>query len=436
MQTTSLDIVQKLRDHGFEALYAGGFVRDMLLGIEAKDIDIATNATPDQIEEIFENTYPIGKAFGVIHVNQNGFSFEIATFRRDGEYEDGRRPKTVHFSDSREDALRRDFTINGLFYDPITKKIIDYVGGQKDLEERVVQFIGTPDERIQEDHLRMLRAVRFAHQINGQFEPQTYASIKKHAKLVGDVSKERIRDELNKMLISKTRAKALEDLQDLGLLTLIFPELEKLKGIAQPRKYHREGSVWDHVMKGIMSIKSSNINLIWATLLHDIGKPDTYHMDERIRFNGHAEKSAEIAEVVLTRLRFSNREKEQIVWAVKNHMSLFHLIGEDTSEKTKREWFMHPAFPLLLELHRADVLGTSPHDLTSYNALKNAYQIRKEAGQLKIPKLISGDEIGELLGLKEGKEIGKILEEIKDKQMLGEIETRAEVIEYITRQNT
>jgi len=435
MKDTAASIVKRLKEKGFTAYYAGGAVRDMLLGIDHGDIDIATSATPDEIEQLFVKTYPIGKEFGVIHVHEEGHQFEVATFRNDSGYSDGRRPDFVTFSNAQEDAKRRDFTINGMFYDPLTKKVIDHVGGEADLKEGVIRFIGDPEERIKEDHLRLLRAVRFAHQIKGQFEPATYEAIKKHAHLIKDVSQERVRDELNKMLLQDTRANAMEDLQDLGLLTHIFPELEKLKGVAQPKRYHREGSCWNHAMQSISSLKKErgdNIKLIWAVLLHDIGKPATFSVEERIRFDGHAQASAEIARKVLRRLRFSNRDVEEICWAVEHHMSLFHLIEDKTSEVRKRTWFLNPAFEILLELHRADIEGTTPSDLTSYKKLKRQY--KKIIKKLKrIPKLLSGHEVAELTGLQPGKELGDIMKALSEQQLLEKITTQKQAISFVKK---
>lgn len=435
MKTIANEIIKRLQKDGYTAYIAGGAVRDMLLGLPSKDIDIATSATPDQIELTFSKTYPIAKHYGVMHVMEGGQLFEVATFRSDSGSSDGRHPDYVTFTDPRKDALRRDFTINGMFYDPTTDVIMDYVEGRRDLEERVVRFIGDPQRRIEEDHLRMLRAVRFAHQIRGQYEPKTYQAIKDNASLIQDVSWERVRDELDKMLLMETRAGALEDLQDLGLLQYILPEVEKLKGVAQPRQYHREGSVWDHAMAGLRSLNAcDDIELIWAVLLHDVGKPDTFHVAERVRFDGHAERSAEIADSLLRRLRFPNASRERIVWAILHHMSLMHIVDEKTSRATRMKWLLHEDFPLLLELQRADASGTDPADLTLYHRLEKAYHDAKNQMESLPPKIISGDILIRECGLTKGKQLGQYLDEIYDLQLEGKIATRAEAIAYVKKE--
>ncbi len=434
MVPTGIQIVKKLRTEGFEAYFAGGFVRDLLLGREHKDVDIATSAKPEEVEELFSKTYPVGKSFGVVHIIEGDHQFEVATFRKDSPTSDGRRPKYVAYGTLEEDAERRDFTINGMYYDPIEEKVIDLVGGEGDLRERVIRFIGDPKTRIHEDYLRLLRAVRFAHQIQGQYEPKTYEAVKELSSHITTVSWERIRDEINKMLLSSTRAEAMEDLQDLGLLSHTVPELEKLKGVAQPRTYHKEGSVWNHAMQAIKTLKApfdEDIRLIWGVLLHDIGKPETFHVEERIRFDGHAEASARIAREVLTRLRFPKRDVEHITWAVEHHMSLFHLLGDRTSEVRKRKWFLHPAFPLLLEIHHADILGTSPHDLSSYRKLMREYKRFVKKHGTEFAPLVGGKRIMEWTGLKQGKELGALLEDLKEKQLLGEHKKEKDVRSYI-----
>ncbi len=298
MHITAIDLVKTLHKAGFQAYFAGGCVRDMLMGNAPKDIDIVTDALPDELEELFEHTIPIGKQFGVIIVVQNGHHFEIATFRSDSGYSDGRRPDAVTFTTAENDAKRRDFTINGMFYDPIAEKYLDYINGLKDLKAKLIRFIGNADERIQEDHLRLLRAIRFRNQFDFQYEPDTYEAVKKYAPLILEkVSKERIRDELNKMIMDKTLpSMAFEDMSHLGILELIIPELEKLRGCAQPMKFHKEGDVWTHTMAALDSLPpDASLLARWATLLHDIGKPDTFELKERIRFNSHASMGAKIA---------------------------------------------------------------------------------------------------------------------------------------------
>lgn len=436
MYSTAVQIVQTLRKNGFDAYFAGGFVRDLLLKKEHKDIDIATSAHPEQIEALFSKTYPIGKQFGVILVQESGHTFEVASFRSDSGYSDGRRPDFVTFTTAKEDAQRRDFTINGMFYDPLKEEVLDFVGGKRDVEARVIRFIGNPVERLREDHLRLLRAVRFAHQIDGQFEPNTYAAIKQEAHLITNVSAERIQQELSKILLLRSRARALEDLQDLGLLQYILPEVELLKGVAQPKNFHQEGSVWDHAMKSIDSLSgedAEDITLIWAVLLHDIGKPATFSVDERIRYNGHAEVSAEMASVIMKRLKFPNTYSEKIQWAIGRHMSLEHLSDPDTPEISRRKFITHPWFPFLLELHKADVQGTIPADLQLYEDLLKIHKDIISSLPQVLPKLISGDEVMKLMHVEKGPELGKIMTEIKDWQLLGEVKTKEEVLQKLRK---
>ncbi len=437
MNNTACSIITKLQQQGFTAYIAGGAVRDKLLGVEEKDIDIATSATPDEIESLFDRTYPIARKYGVIHVLQGGYTFEVATFRSDSGTSDGRRPEYVTFTEPKEDALRRDFTINGMFYDPVQDEILDYVGGQDDLREGVIRFIGDPITRIEEDHLRMLRAVRFAHQIKGQYEPSTYTAIKEKSALITQVSWERIRDEVDKMLLLPTRAQAMEDLQDLGLLQYILPEVEKLKGVAQPREYHYEGSVWQHTMQGLMSLGDhTSIELAWATLLHDIGKPDTFSVEERIRFDGHAERSRDIANELLRRLKFPNKSREKILWAVEHHMSLFHIVDKKTSVATRKKWLLHPFFPLLLELHRADALGTDPKDLTFHHTLEKEFLALKQEMSELPPKIITGDTLIKECGFSKDKELGKMLEILYELQLEGKISTKDEAVAYVLHLKT
>lgn len=432
------EVVKKLREHGFLAYFAGGCVRDMLLEHEPKDVDIATDARPEQVSEIFAHAFTagaqLGERFGVISVIHDSETFEIATFRADSPESDGRRPTHIVYADPETDARRRDFTINALFYDPITGDIHDFVDGRRDLDERLIRFIGDPVQRIREDSLRLLRAVRFAHQIQGQYEPQTYYALRDHAELVTKVSWERIAAELNRMLLTPTRAAALEDLQDVGLLRYILPEVENLKGVAQPRQYHREGSVWNHAMQALASLpKDAPLELIWGVLLHDIGKPQTFSVEERIRFDGHASLSAKIADDVLTRLRFPRKSRESIVWAVEHHMSLLHLLEPDVSPKTRDLWYGNPSFPLLLEIHRADALGTTPADLSIYEQLTVAHVQWHKQEAAKPAWVLTGKDIMRELALAPSAEVGELLEAAQDAQRNGEFATYEEGIAWLTR---
>lgn len=431
MKVNSIQIINTLKSQGFNALWAGGCVRDILLGIKPKDYDIVTDAKPEQVENIFDKTIPIGKQFGIIMVDFDGHHFEIATFRKESDYKDGRRPSSVEFTDDYEDAHRRDFTINGMFYDPSTDQIIDHVNGQKDLELKLVRFIGEPSQRIQEDNLRILRAVRFKNTLDFQYCPATYKAIKKHASLIENVSKERIQTELNKILQDKNRAKALDDLEDLGLLDYILPELKECMGVAQPSDFHKEGDVYTHILQALESMPEGlNLSLYWAVLMHDIGKPETYTDNEnRIKFNGHAKLSSEIAEKVLKKYKFSNQFIKHVSFLVEKHMSIYQIF--DMPKKTQIKWFRHIWYLDLLELNKYDVLGTSPSDLSMYLKVLKLYHETVKDLPAEYPKLISGDQIMQILNLKPGPKVAQIIEEIKDLQLENKITTEKQAIEYV-----
>lgn len=447
MKATSIEIIEILRKAGHQAYWAGGCVRDMLLGIEPKDFDIVTSAKPDEIEKLLKTTIPIGKQFGVILAIQNGHHFEIATFRSDSGYSDGRRPDAVEFKTAKEDALRRDFTINALFYDPINDEIFDYVEAQRDMRDKLIRFIGTPEIRIQEDHLRILRAVRFKNNYGMQYHPETYQAIKKHCKLVDKISAERVRDELNKMIMGKNAGQAFEELFEIGALEVLIPELCRLKGLAQPLQYHQEGDVWDHSIRALKSLTDeeadpnplptdeASLALRWATFMHDIGKYDTFQEDdERIRYDHHAEVGSEIAKKILDRLRFPKKIVDRVFWLIRHHMMVVPLMTMPDSRK--RHWFLQPGFEELLEVYRADALGTTPTDLCEYEKIKKLY--RHEIAKLKLmPKqLISGTEIMEILKIKEGEKIGKIIADIREKQLAGELKTKKDAKAYLSSSKT
>lgn len=443
VKATSVEIIETLKKAGHEAYLAGGCVRDMLFGVDPKDFDIVTSAKPDEIEDLLEHTIPVGKEFGVILAIKNGHKFEVATFRSDSGYTDGRRPDAIEFTNAKEDAIRRDFTINAMFYDPTTDEIIDYVGGQKDMKEKLIRFIGDPEERIKEDHLRLLRAVRFKNNFGFQYEPKTYNAIKKHAHLITKISKERVRDELNKMIMGANAERGFEELFELGLLDHIMPEAVKMKGVGQPKQYHNEGDVWDHSLLALKNLTDEDadpdplpeiisLELRWATFLHDVGKPDTFKSDkERIRFDGHSEKGAELAKKILTRLKFPKKSIERICWLIEHHMMVVPLF--EMPDKRKKHWFLKEGFPELLEVYRADALGISPVDLTAYEGLKKLY--RHEIAVLKLmpKKLIDGKKVMKLIGLPPGKKLGDILDKIRTLQIEGDLKTPKDAEEYVKK---
>lgn len=431
MHLTAIDIVRTLQKAGYQAYFAGGSVRDMLLGIAPKDIDIVTSALPDELEAIFEHTIPVGKKFGVILVVQNGNHFEIATFRSDAGYSDGRRPDAVTFTNAENDARRRDFTINGMFYDPIAEKYLDFVGGQADLDAKLIRFIGNAEERILEDHLRLLRAVRFKNQFDFQYEPTTYDAVKKYAPLILEkVSTERIRDEFCKMLMDKTRpSMAFEEMSHLGLLKLIIPELERLRGCAQPIEYHHEGDVWTHTMAAIDSLpppaEDGNGNALiarLATLFHDIGKPDTFALKERIRFDSHAETGAKIARFIMKRLNFSAEQTAAVAWCIEHHMMMASFMT--MNDGRLMHWLHNPQMKNLMHLMKADAAGTDPGDFTLYDKIEKLYRL-KTRRMPELPKpFLSGEDIMSLTGLPAGSRIGELKDQLYEMQIDGKIKTR------------
>jgi putative nucleotidyltransferase with HDIG domain len=438
MQNTSIQIVKTLQEAGHKAYWAGGCVRDQLLHDdpdypsqpEPKDFDIATSALPDEIEDLFENTYPVGKAFGVIQVMQGGHHFEIATFRSDSGSSDGRRPDAVLFTHAEEDAKRRDFTINGLFFDPLTEEIHDFIGGRDDLKNRLVRFIGDPHERILEDHLRIIRAIRFKNTLGFGYHPDTYHAIKKHAHLADKVSWERVRDELNKIIMSEKAPIAFEDMQDTGVLPYILPELEACKGIAQPAMYHQEGDVWTHLMNSLEALPKDASKLArWAVICHDIGKPETFKIAERIRFDGHSEASAKIAAKVMRRLRFSRKDIEHVTWVIEHHFMMKELLTMPLGRQ--RHWFLDPRFIDLLLLFYADAAGTTPTDLGLYEEVKAAYEDCLTHFKEKPQPLLTGKDLIKVLNLKPGPEVGVILKQAMELQLAHEFTTKEEALEWL-----
>lgn len=431
MKPTAIKIIQQLKDAGHQAYWAGGCVRDMLLGVEPKDFDIVTSAKPEEIENLLDKTIPIGKQFGVILAQKDGHDFEVATFRSDSGYSDGRRPDAVTFTSAEEDARRRDFTINGMFYDPLTDQIHDYVKGQKDLDAKLIRFIGDPEERILEDHLRILRAIRFKNQFGFQYEPKTYAALVKHAALVIDkVANERIADELNKMMMSQNAVGAFEDMEDIGVLKVLMPEIQNMKGCAQPYEYHQEGDVWDHTMLALKSLpQTTQLPVRWAVLLHDVGKPDTFELEERIRFDGHVQRGKEIVHEMLNRLRFPRRMVEEIKWLVEHHMMMVPLVEMPVGRK--RHWFLHPYFLNLMQVFKADAEGTIPSDLSLYNQILDLYRQTLEEMPKEPKPLLTGHDIMEILGLKPGGQVGEVLIQLREKQLAKEMTTKEEALEWL-----
>lgn len=425
-------IVQKLHEHGYVAYFAGGCIRDALQDIPPKDIDIATSASPGQVQALFQRTIPVGIQFGVVRVLASDLEFEVASFRSDGVYLDGRRPSEIRFSTPEQDALRRDFTINGMFYDPLNDRVIDYVNGREDLSGKLIRAIGQPSERFAEDRLRMLRAIRFATTLAFEIESHTWSAVKADAQAIAVVSPERIRDELLKILVSPHRLRGFDLLDKSGLLAEILPELAALKGCDQPEQFHPEGDVFVHtrLMLSMLAPTASAAEVL-AVLLHDIGKPPTRSFDpadQRIRFNGHDRVGAEMAEAVMTRLRFPRHEIDLVVDAVRNHM-VFKDVQQMRPARLRR-FMARPYFEIELELHRVDCAG-SHGDLENYHFLvRKASEFAQEP---LIPRpLVRGDDLISM-GLQPGPRIGELLEAVQTAQLEGEVTTRAQALEWLEK---
>jgi poly(A) polymerase len=418
---TALEILKQIRKAGFTAFFAGGSVRDKLLGRPAKDYDIATSARPEQIEALFPKTVAVGKAFGVIVVVQDGTETEVATFRSDGGYQDGRRPDSIEFRGAAEDAKRRDFTVNGIFYDPLEDQIIDYVSGQEDLKKKIIRAIGDPDKRFAEDHLRMLRAIRFAHTLGFTIEPATRAAIQKHAPDLAKISAERIENEFSRTLTESLRpGNALKELVELGLMEFIMPEILPMVGQEQPPQYHPEGDVFVHTCLMLNLMKNPSRALAYTVLLHDVGKPSTAFMGEdRLRFHGHERKSAEMSEDILRRLKLPTKEIKQILIAIDGHMRFKDV--QKMNKSTLRKLMGAETFDMELELHRVDCSG-------SHGLLDNYYFLLEKAEEMKnepiLPdRWITGKDLREL-GVSPGPRMGELIQLAYDAQLESRFETR------------
>jgi poly(A) polymerase len=424
------EIVAKLQQAGFAAFWVGGCVRDFLLGREPQDFDIATDAKPEQVEKLFRITIPVGKKFGVIIVVENEIQFQVATFRAEADYQDGRRPEKIGFANAEADASRRDFTVNGLFYDPLTQKIHDWVGGEIDLRAKIIRTIGKPEERFGEDHLRMLRAIRFAAQLNFEIDPKTFAAIQNLAPKIKIISAERIRDELLKLFCPPHAARGLVLLRDSGLLPFVLPELVATIACEQSPDFHPEGSVFNHIVLMLGKLPSdANELLPWAVLLHDIAKPVTAEKNlatGKIHFYGHEKIGADMAEKILQRLKFSNQQIEEIVTAVKYHMQFKDV--KLMRKATLRRMLLRATFPLELALHRLDCLGSSG-DLELFNFLVAQAEELKNQPQLH-PPLLTGNDLIEL-GVQPGKELGALLHEIRERQLADELKTPDEARAWV-----
>jgi poly(A) polymerase len=412
----------------------GGCVRDILLHREPTDFDVTTGATPDQVMRIFPESLGVGAKFGVVLVPRDGKKVEVATFRSDISYSDGRHPdQVVYASTPEEDVQRRDFTINGLLMRHDTGEVLDFVGGQKDLEAHVIRAIGDPDRRFTEDKLRMLRAVRFAARFGYTIEPATFWAIRKHAPEIRVVSAERIREELTKLLTEGAARSGFELLDETGLLQEVLPEMAAMKGVLQPPQYHPEGDVWVHTLMMLGGLPTGvSPTLAWGVALHDVGKPPTFRpasvTGDRIRFDGHVDVGVPIAAAICRRLRFSNDDTDQICALVANHMK-FKDVAQ-MRESTLKRFVRLLRFPEHLELHRLDC--TASHgNLAAYNAVQQ-FLAATPPEAIRPPRLITGNDLL-TMGYTPGPEFQRILTAIEDGQMEGAFASKEEAIAYVER---
>jgi poly(A) polymerase len=432
MEKIAREIAARLRESGHIAYFAGGCVRDMVRGLIPKDYDIVTDARPEAVQRLFRRTVAVGAHFGVIMVLENDFQFEVATFRSDDAYINGRHPSAVHFSSPEKDAQRRDFTINGMFYDPVAETVIDLVGGQADIAAKLVRAIGDPAKRFAEDRLRMLRAVRFATALDYEVDKTTWEALVANASSINQISAERIRDELVRIFLSPQRVRGWDLLDSSGLMRAILPELEAMKGVLQPEQFHPEGDVFVHTRLMLRLLPEQvSVPLVFAVLFHDVAKPVTATVDKtgRIRFNEHDRIGAEMTEAIMRRLRFSGAEIEATVEMVRQHM-VFKDAPNMRVAKLKR-FMARPTFNDELELHRVDC-ESSHRMLDNYEFLLRK---REEFANEPIipPPLVRGDDLI-AFGLKPGPKFGEILEAVETRQLEGALRTRDEALEWVKRE--
>jgi poly(A) polymerase len=420
-------IVQTLRARGFAAYLAGGCVRDKLLGVEPKDFDVATSARAVEVQRLFAYTVPVGAQFGVVLVMYDGNPVEVATFRSDGIYLDGRHPVSVRFSDVREDALRRDFTINGMFYDPVSEQVIDYVGGRQDLAAGIIRAIGDPHARLAEDRLRMLRALRLAARLGFAIAPETFAAIQELAPTIVDISWERIGDEVIKILTEGEAKRAFSLLSESGLLQAILPEIEAMRGVEQSPDFHPEGDVFVHTLLLLDKLNHPSETLALGALLHDVAKPlCRARKDERITFYGHCEKGAEMAVAICQRLKRSRATWERVAYLVKNHLRL--VSAPEMRPATLKRFLREEGIEELLELARIDALSSSGNLRPYEFCHRQLAELGPE--QITPPRLLSGHDLI-ALGLPPGPRFKEILAAVEDAQLDGRLLTREDALAWV-----
>ena len=427
-EAVATELVRRLRAAGHDAYFAGGCVRDRLLGREPLDYDIATSAPPETVQALFPRTVPVGAQFGVVLVVTDGMPVEVATFRSDAAYVDGRRPSAVHFGSAREDALRRDFTVNALFLDPLTGEVVDFVAGQADLRAGIIRAIGDAGARIAEDRLRMLRAVRLAARLGFTIEAATLDAIRAAASTVTDMAAERIGDEVVKILTEGAARRGFELLADTGLLTAVLPEVARMRGVEQSPDYHPEGDVFRHTLLAIEQLRAGAAEtLALGLLLHDVGKPVTAaRRNERITFYGHSAVGADLAVTICQRLRRSRTTWERVDYLVRNHLRLVD--APEMRLSTLKRLLRHEGFEELLALARMDALASN-RDLR-YVEFCEQRRAELACEEIRPPRLLSGDDLI-ALGHPPGPRLGEILRALEEAQLEGQVTTRDEAEQFV-----
>ena len=420
------EIVRTLTEKGYIAYFAGGCVRDMIMSIEPKDYDITTNAKPEDIKRLFKRTILVGEKFGVIVVVKDGINYEVATFRSEIGYKNGRHPDKVIFTDEKEDVKRRDFTINGLLFDTLENRIIDYVGGKDDINNKIIRTIGNPFERFNEDKLRMMRAVRLAVKFDFDIEENTFNAVKCKGFEISEISKERIRDELVKILTEGAAERGIKLLDKAGMLKVILPEVADMKGVEQPKIFHPEGDVFTHTVLMLDLMENPSVELAMAVLLHDIGKPETFEVKDRIRFNEHTDVGVKIASDICKRLRFTNKEIEYILNLIKNHLKFKDVMKMKKS--TLKRFLSMDKFEEHLELHRLDCLASHKNLANWEYCKKMMKEITIE--EVKPERLINGDDLINA-GFTPGPLFKEILNYIEDEQLEGRIKDKNEAMNLV-----
>ena len=422
-------VIDQLQANCFQAYLVGGCVRDRLLGLEPKDFDVSTDAPPSILTKLFPPAELVGAHFGVVLIKAGpDIAVEVATFREEGEYSDGRRPDQVRFvSDAKLDAARRDFTINGLFEEIASGRVIDYVGGQTDLEAQQIRAIGDPRRRFREDHLRMLRAVRFAARLGFTIEEGTHDAIREAAAQIERISPERVRDELVRILVEGGARRGFELLDDTGLLRYVLPEVKAFQGVEQPPQYHPEGDVWNHVLLMLERMGRPSPTLAWGGLLHDVGKPATFKIADRIRFNGHAEVGATMARSILSRLKLPNNDIDQVSSLVANHMKFKDVRQMRVS--TLKRFLRLPHFDEHLELHRLDTAASNGYT-EAYEFVRQQLATLGET-QLRPARLITGRMLIQA-GFTPGPHFANALEAVESAQLEGTVTTSQEALALAT----